>query len=120
MPEEKESFISQEERPVVRLHPDTPISELRVRDLQTLLRGTTYHKWLCCKKRGAKKWKRERPSHMFLGCDSKQSGDQCDLPSHIFFVDTLHVSFPDHVHHLKSPQRSPRCLEGEEAHPRPC
>jgi hypothetical protein len=75
---------------------------------------------LCCKKRGTKKWKRERPSQMFLGCDSKQSGDQCDLPSHISFVHPVHLSFPNHVHHLKSPQRSPRCLEGEEAHPRPC
>jgi hypothetical protein len=39
MAQEKESFISSEQRPAVGLKPDTPISELRVRDLQTLLQG---------------------------------------------------------------------------------
>jgi hypothetical protein len=39
MAQEKESFISSEERPAVGLKPDTPISELRVRDLQALLQG---------------------------------------------------------------------------------
>ena len=29
----------------------------------------------------------------------------------------LHLSFPDHVHHLKSLQCSPRRLKREEAHP---
>lgn len=37
MGQEKEPFISSQQRPGVALHPDTPISELRVRDLQTLL-----------------------------------------------------------------------------------
>ena len=44
MTQDKESFISSEERPAVDLHPDTPISELRVRDLQTLLQGATFSK----------------------------------------------------------------------------
>lgn len=39
MAQEKESFISSEQRPEMGLKPDTPISELRVRDLQTLLHG---------------------------------------------------------------------------------
>lgn len=33
----KEPFVSQADRPQVRLTPDTPLSELRVRDLQALL-----------------------------------------------------------------------------------
>lgn len=41
MAQDKESFISSEERPAVGFKPDTPISELRVRDLQTLLQGVT-------------------------------------------------------------------------------
>jgi len=41
MTQDKESFISPEERPAVGLKPDTPISELRVRDLQTILQGVT-------------------------------------------------------------------------------
>lgn len=44
MAQEKESFISSEQRPGVALNPDTPISELRVRDLQTLLQGGTFEK----------------------------------------------------------------------------
>jgi hypothetical protein len=44
MAQDKESFISSEERPGVSLKPDTPISELRVRDLQTLLQGVTFSK----------------------------------------------------------------------------
>lgn len=39
MAQDKESFISSEERPAVGLKPDTPISELRVRDLHALLQG---------------------------------------------------------------------------------
>lgn len=39
MAQDKESFISSEERPAVGLKPDTPISELRVRDLQALLQA---------------------------------------------------------------------------------
>jgi hypothetical protein len=39
MAQDKESFISSEERPAVGLKPDMPISELRVRDLHALLRG---------------------------------------------------------------------------------
>ena len=44
MAQEKEPFISSEERPAMGLNPDTPISQLRVRDLQTLLQGTTFFK----------------------------------------------------------------------------
>lgn len=36
----KEPFISQEDRPEVRLAPDTPIGELRVRDLVSILGAT--------------------------------------------------------------------------------
>lgn len=36
---EKEPFVASGERPDVGLKPDTPISELRVRDLQALLQG---------------------------------------------------------------------------------
>jgi hypothetical protein len=39
MTQDKESFITSEHRPEVGLKPDTPISELRVRDLHTLLQG---------------------------------------------------------------------------------
>ncbi len=46
MTQEKESFISSEERPEVGLKPDTPISELRVRDLQALLQGVNQNKGL--------------------------------------------------------------------------
>jgi len=44
MTQDKESFISSEQRPEVSLKPDTPISELRARDLQTLLQGVTFSK----------------------------------------------------------------------------
>src|SRR5216117_1970455 len=33
----KEPFVSQADRPEVRINPDTPLSELRVRDLQAIL-----------------------------------------------------------------------------------
>ena len=45
MTQEKEPFISSEQRPEVGLKPDTPISELRVRDLQTLLQGAVRSKF---------------------------------------------------------------------------
>jgi hypothetical protein len=35
--ETKKPFVSQEDRPEVKLSPDTPIGELRVRDLMTIL-----------------------------------------------------------------------------------
>lgn len=44
MAQDKESFISSEQRPGVALNPDTPISELRIRDLQTLLQAVTFEK----------------------------------------------------------------------------
>jgi len=53
-----------------------------------------------------------------LDCHSKQLGNQCNLASHISFVHALQLSFPYHVHGLKSLQGSPRCLEREKAHPR--
>ncbi len=34
-----------------------------------------------------------------LGCQSKQAGDERDLPWDISFVDLSHLSFPKHVHH---------------------
>jgi hypothetical protein len=37
----RQAFVSQEDRPEVQLHPDTPLSELRVRDLMTILGGST-------------------------------------------------------------------------------
>src|SRR5215813_9734367 len=38
MPEQKEPFVSKEDRPEVKLpDPDQPVSELRVRDLQSIL-----------------------------------------------------------------------------------
>ena len=40
--EPKEPFIAKEDRPDVTLHPDLPISQLRVRDLQALLRSVTH------------------------------------------------------------------------------
>jgi hypothetical protein len=44
MGEQKEPFVSSEDRPSVTLKPDTPISELRVRDLQTLIHGVVASK----------------------------------------------------------------------------
>ncbi len=44
MAQEKEPFISSEERPSGGLNPDAPISELRVRDLQTLLQSARDYK----------------------------------------------------------------------------
>jgi hypothetical protein len=60
------------------------------------------------------------PHHWCLNCSSKQFGDQCDLPSHIAFVHPLQLSFPQHVHHLKSLQCSPCGQIREEAHARFC
>ncbi len=37
--ERREPFVSQGDRPEVRLNPDTPLSELRVRDLTDILGG---------------------------------------------------------------------------------
>src|SRR3989442_15846975 len=37
MAEKKEPFISQEDRPEVKIDPDRPVSELRVRDLEAIL-----------------------------------------------------------------------------------
>lgn len=39
MSTEKEAFISSEDRPHVGINPDTPIAELKVRDLHYLLTG---------------------------------------------------------------------------------
>ncbi len=55
---------------------------------------------------------------MFLGCNSKESGDECDLPSYIPFCHALHLPLPQHVHHLKSLQSPPCCLKREKAHSR--
>jgi hypothetical protein len=51
-----------------------------------------------------------------LSCDSKQSGDQGHLSSHIPFCHPSHLPFPHHVHDLVSLEGSPRCQIGKEAH----
>ena len=38
--DQNEPFVSAADRPQVGLHPDTPVSEMKVRDLQQLLGGT--------------------------------------------------------------------------------
>lgn len=40
MPEKKEPYVSQGDRPEVKMDPDKPLSELRVRDLQAILGGS--------------------------------------------------------------------------------
>jgi hypothetical protein len=49
---------------------------------------------------------------------SKQVSDQDNLASHIPFLHSLHFSFSNHIHDLKSLQGLPRRLEGEKTHPR--
>ena len=44
MAEEKEPFVASADRPNVSLNPDTPISELRVRDLHALLQSSGHIK----------------------------------------------------------------------------
>jgi hypothetical protein len=44
MAEEKEPFVASADRPNVNLNPDTPISELHVRDLQALLQSSGHIK----------------------------------------------------------------------------
>jgi len=44
MPEKKEPYVSQGDRPEVKMDPDKPISELRVRDLQAILGGSVAKK----------------------------------------------------------------------------
>ena len=61
---------------------------------------------------------RESSSQSFLGCHSKQLGDQSNLASHIPFVNPLSLSFSHHIHHLESLDRSPGRFERKEAHPR--
>jgi hypothetical protein len=56
------------------------------------------------------------PPLVLLGNHSKQPDEQGNLASHISFGNALELSFPDHVHGLESLQRSPSCLEGEEAY----
>lgn len=51
-----------------------------------------------------------------LGGSCEQLGNQCDLASDISFVYPLYLSLSYHVHHLKSLEGSPGCLEGEKAH----
>ncbi len=61
-----------------------------------------------------------REGLLLFGLDSysKQAGDEGDLPRNVPLGHSLHLPFAHHVHHLKSLQCSPRCLGGEEAHPR--
>ncbi|GAC1402746.1 MAG: hypothetical protein NVSMB49_19270 [Ktedonobacteraceae bacterium] len=53
-----------------------------------------------------------------LSARSEQFSNQCNLGTHICFVSSLHLPFPDHVHHLEPYKGSPRCLEREETHSR--
>ena len=41
MPEKKEPYVSQGDRPEVKMDPEKPLTELRVRDLQAILGGAT-------------------------------------------------------------------------------
>ena len=52
-----------------------------------------------------------------LGGQSKQAGDERDLPQDVPFFHATHLPFPDHVHHLVSLERSPCRFHGKEAHP---
>ena len=63
---------------------------------------------------------RECPSQMFLSSNSKELGDQCNLPFHIPFGYPLDLPFPDPVHHLEPLQGSPGCRQREKAHPWLC
>ncbi len=45
-------------------------------------------------------------------------GDEGDLPCDVSFVHPVHLSFPDHVHHLVALQGSSCRFHGKEAHPR--
>ncbi len=58
------------------------------------------------------------PFLLRLGRHSKQLGDERNLASDISFVYPLHLPFPHDVHHLIALERSPRCLQGKEAHAR--
>jgi hypothetical protein len=51
-------------------------------------------------KRGRKEIEREQPLQFFLSNQSKQFGDQRDLPFDISFCHSPHLSFPHHVHDL--------------------
>ena len=53
-----------------------------------------------------------------LDCHSEQLSDECRLTGAVSFLYSWYLTFPDHVHGLESLERSPCCLEGEEAHSR--
>ena len=80
--------------------------------------GPALRKRLCCKNNEEIKRSTEPLPGFRLGDRSKPSGNQGHLASHIPFVHALYLPFPSHVHHLKSLECSPRCLEREKAHPR--
>ena len=44
MADQKEPYVSQADRPEVKIDPDKPVSELRVRDLQAILGGSAIKK----------------------------------------------------------------------------
>lgn len=44
MSDPKEPFVPSQDRPQVGIHPDTPVSELRVRDLAQMLQGASQAK----------------------------------------------------------------------------
>ena len=44
MSDPKEPFVPSQDRPQVGIHPDTPVSELRVRDLAQMLQGASQTK----------------------------------------------------------------------------
>ncbi len=47
------------------------------------------------------------PFFLRFGCHSKETGDERHLTCDVSFVHSLHLSFPDHVHHLIALQGSP-------------
>ncbi|GHO89437.1 hypothetical protein KSZ_74430 [Dictyobacter formicarum] len=51
---------------------------------------------------GGKEMEREWPDQTFLGCHSKELGDERNLPSHIPFCHALQLPFAYHVHHLEA------------------
>ena len=52
-----------------------------------------------------------------LGDQSKQVGDEGNLPRDVSFFRHLHLSFPKHMHHLISLEGLPCCFKRKESQP---
>ena len=50
-----------------------------------------------------------------LGRHSEQLGDEQNLCLEVPFLHTIHLPFPEHIHHFIALDRSPRRFKGEEA-----